>query len=379
MAKPMIKWPGGKSSELDQFISYIPSFRRYIEPFFGGGALYFHITPKEAEINDISESLMDFYVLIREGDASLQRYLYAYDDSFQGIQDVAENHYEDLYQLFTQCLEEEPKKAALEPLVSGLLSVMSEEILALFTKRLILDYDVFFATLTTYVTDKLIRTASNHKKCPMKGEDIAANLITGFTSGYYMYFRSVYNDWMLNRAEKTSMSYRAANFYFIREYCYGSMFRYNAKGEFNIPYGGISYNRKNLRQKIAYMFEDHITDMFTKTHIYAQDFETFFETVKPTKDDFIFLDPPYDTDFSDYEGKAFTKKDHERLAAYLKQTEANFILVIKNTEFIWSLYRDCFYVLRFHNQYLYNVKQRNDREAEHLIITNMPIPFATEP
>ncbi len=378
MAKPMIKWPGGKSSELDQFISYIPSFRRYIEPFFGGGALYFHIAPKEAEINDISESLMDFYVLLREGDEGLQRYLYAYDDSFQGIQDVAENHYEDLLQLFQLCMDEPQKKADLLPTVSNLIDVMSEEILALFTKRLILDYDVFFQTLATYVTDKLIRTAANHQKSPMKEEDIAANLITGFTSGYYMYFRGVYNDWLLNRAEKTSMSYRAANFYFIREYCYGSMFRYNAKGEFNIPYGGISYNRKNLRQKIANMFANEITDMFAKTHIYSQDFETFFETIKPGKDDFMFLDPPYDTDFSDYEGNAFTHEDHERLAAYLKQTEANFILVIKNTDFIWNLYKDGFWVLHFHNQYLYNVRQRNDREAEHLIITNMPIPFAEE-
>ena len=41
MLKPLIKWPGGKTNELDRFLSLIPSYDRYIEPFVGGGALYF--------------------------------------------------------------------------------------------------------------------------------------------------------------------------------------------------------------------------------------------------------------------------------------------------------------------------------------------------
>ena len=36
--KPLIKWPGGKSSEIGQLIGFIPSFERYVEPFVGGGA-----------------------------------------------------------------------------------------------------------------------------------------------------------------------------------------------------------------------------------------------------------------------------------------------------------------------------------------------------
>lgn len=59
-----------------------------------------------------------------------------------------------------------------------------------------------------------------------------------------MYFRKVFNDINLGKISNQSMQYQAANFYFIREYCYGSMFRYNSKGEFNIPYGGMSYNKK---------------------------------------------------------------------------------------------------------------------------------------
>ena len=58
-----------------------------------------------------------------------------------------------------------------------------------------------------------------------------------------------------------------------------------------------------------------------------------FNEFEFSKKDFIFLDPPYDTDFSDYEKKSFDKKDQERLAKCLYKTKANFILIIKKTDF----------------------------------------------
>ena len=87
----------------------------------------------------------------------------------------------------------------------------------------------------------------------------------------------------------------------------------------------------------------------------------------------MFLDPPYDTDFSDYEGRDFTQADQERLAHSLKKTPAQFVLVIKNTDFIYSLYKENFTILSFDNKYTYNVRSRNERKVEHLIITNSPV------
>ncbi|MGT3003762.1 DNA adenine methylase [Pasteurella multocida] len=64
--KPMLKYRGGKSRELSEIKKYIPFFEgRYIEPFFGGGALFFDLEPQNAIINDINISLMDFYRGIR--------------------------------------------------------------------------------------------------------------------------------------------------------------------------------------------------------------------------------------------------------------------------------------------------------------------------
>ena len=60
--KPMIKYRGGKSRELKEILPFIPSdYDRYIEPFFGGGALYFYLEPDKAIINDLNKGLMDFY------------------------------------------------------------------------------------------------------------------------------------------------------------------------------------------------------------------------------------------------------------------------------------------------------------------------------
>lgn len=60
--KPLIKYRGGKSNEIPHLIKHIPQFDgRYIEPFLGGGALFFYLQPKKAIINDINSKLMDFY------------------------------------------------------------------------------------------------------------------------------------------------------------------------------------------------------------------------------------------------------------------------------------------------------------------------------
>ena len=115
----------------------------------------------------------------------------------------------------------------------------------LFDQPIVLNEDAFRKELEESLMDKLERTVTNHRKQPFSPDDLAENLVTGLSSGYYLYFRSVYNDWNLGRVH-LSQAQRAANFFFVRENCYGSMFRYNRNGEFNIPYGGMSYNNKDF-------------------------------------------------------------------------------------------------------------------------------------
>ena len=63
---PVLKYRGGKSRDISYFISYLPSdFNCYVEPFFGGGAVYFYLEPDRAIINDVNERLMLFYCQLR--------------------------------------------------------------------------------------------------------------------------------------------------------------------------------------------------------------------------------------------------------------------------------------------------------------------------
>lgn len=370
---PIIKWPGGKSRELNKILDMIPAFDRYVEPFFGGGALYFHLCPEKAAINDVSADLMQFYQLVKEQDPMLQGYLRCYDESFRNLVNTCDANVARLVDIFTSLYTGAMEKQELSQALQALIGRMAEDLQAGFRQPLVLSWEAFEAQLLKMSTDKFERTVNNHRKKPFTQEDLQENLITGFTSGYFMYFRDIFNDIQLGRRTDVSQPYAAANFYFIREYCYGSMFRYNARGEFNIPYGGMSYNRKDMGTKIDSMFCEPMEKLFSQTRICSTDFEAFLDSLQLTEKDFLFLDPPYDTDFSDYEGKSFTKMDQARLAVLLSRTKAKFILIIKNTDFIKGLYENGnFRVLRFDKQYTYNVRSRNTRDAQHLIVTNMP-------
>lgn len=63
---PVLKYRGGKSREIPRFIQYIPDdFDTYLEPFLGGGAVYFYLEPENAIINDINNRLITFYRQLR--------------------------------------------------------------------------------------------------------------------------------------------------------------------------------------------------------------------------------------------------------------------------------------------------------------------------
>ena len=61
-AKPILKWAGGKTQMLNDLLPKVPSsYGRYIEPFFGGGALFFALQPENAIISDSNPELINMY------------------------------------------------------------------------------------------------------------------------------------------------------------------------------------------------------------------------------------------------------------------------------------------------------------------------------
>ncbi|MEK4127396.1 Dam family site-specific DNA-(adenine-N6)-methyltransferase [Anoxybacillus sp. FSL W8-0382] len=65
--KPILKWAGGKQQMLDVLLPQVPKqYNRYIEPFFGGGALFFALTPKDAIIADSNPELINLYRVVAD-------------------------------------------------------------------------------------------------------------------------------------------------------------------------------------------------------------------------------------------------------------------------------------------------------------------------
>ncbi len=65
--KPLLRWVGGKTQLLDSIKKYYPSkYNTYYEPFLGGGAVFFDLKPRRANLNDINKKLINFYKDIRK-------------------------------------------------------------------------------------------------------------------------------------------------------------------------------------------------------------------------------------------------------------------------------------------------------------------------
>lgn len=64
---PFLKWAGGKRWLVTSYPSLFPStYKRYIEPFLGSGAVFFHLRPKYSLISDNNPRLIDAYQAIKE-------------------------------------------------------------------------------------------------------------------------------------------------------------------------------------------------------------------------------------------------------------------------------------------------------------------------
>ena len=255
---PLIKWSGGKKDELKEIQPFIPkSYSIYLEPFVGGGAVFFHLNSDRSVINDVHTELIDFYQSIKNGKSN---------------------------EIYT------------------------------FMKEHLNDEETYYKVRRDNVSD------------------------------------------ILDNAKR---------FYYLRKTCYRGMMRYNKKGEFNIPFGRYkTYNYEELHN-VEY------EDILKRTEIYNKDFEYIFEMYNSV-DNFMFLDPPYDSEFTDYGYCKFGKNEHEKLAKYFKETNIKCLMVIGKTQFIEDLYKD-YIVGEYDKKYrfkLHSGRIGNEINTKHLIIKN---------
>lgn len=76
MSNTFLKWAGGKNWFVNRENQRFPEkYNRYIEPFLGGGSVFFYLEPKEAIISDINYELINTYIAIKEDMESVYRNL----------------------------------------------------------------------------------------------------------------------------------------------------------------------------------------------------------------------------------------------------------------------------------------------------------------
>ncbi len=257
--KPLVKWSGGKSDEIKFFEKYMPKdFDIYLEPFIGGGSVYFYLNPKKAVINDIHKDLIDLYRCIANG-------------KNKDIYDFMKNNNNDE---------------------------------------------------TTY---------------------------------YKIRDEMLINDDLDN----------AKRFYYLRKTCFRGMLRYNKNGKFNIPFGkykSINYNE---------LLNDNYEKLLQKTIILNENFDYVFQNYN-NENNFMFLDPPYDSEFTNYGYCEFGRKEHIKLAELFKQTKIKCLMIIGKTDFIENLYKD-YIIDEYSKNYkfkLYGNRIGDEINTKHLIIKN---------
>jgi DNA adenine methylase len=65
--RPFLKWAGGKRQLIPQIDTFLPPrITEYVEPFVGGGALFFYILPERAVLIDNNAALINVYQVIKE-------------------------------------------------------------------------------------------------------------------------------------------------------------------------------------------------------------------------------------------------------------------------------------------------------------------------
>ncbi len=271
--KPFVKWAGGKRQIIDKLKKHIPDeFNTYYEPFLGGGALLFELSPKNAVINDSNKELINVYEVLKDE--------IKFKKMCNALNNYEMNHTEEF---FYEVRNKDRNKASYDRL-----------------------------------------------------------------SDYTKAARTIY----LNKA------------------CFNGLYRVNSKNEFNVPFGKKTklntYDGSNLITVSNYLTMNNIK-------LLNVDFE---ESVKDAKKgDFVYFDPPYDTDtaiFTSYTENGFGKEEQRRLSKVFKELDNKGVYVMlsnNNTILINELYKE--YNI-YHIEAKRNINSNGQKRGnvEEVIITN---------
>ncbi len=258
-AKPFIKWVGGKRSILDELLARMPKeYGEYVEPFAGGGALFFSVQPKRATLADVNLHLVLAYKAVR-------------DD------------------------------------VEGLIKLLKEH-------------------------------ESKHNKA------------------YYMKARK-------RLAKETDGTMIASLLIYLNKTCFNGLYRVNRAGEFNVPIG--DYKNPTIVDEETLRADHKALEGVT---ILQGD----FSQIRPHKNGFYYLDPPYHETYDGYSGAGFNDDRHRELAEFchkINQVGGYFMLSNSDTALVRALWAK-YHIEEIQSARSVSCKSYSRGKADELVIRN---------
>ena len=185
---------------------------------------------------------------------------------------------------------------------------------------------------------------------------------------YYYDIRNVDRD--KNKFNRIADYKRAARTIYLNKACFNGLYRVNSKNEFNVPYGKKDKVNTYEGQNLGIV---HCILNFNDIELISTDFEEAVKNAK--KGDFIYFDPPYDSDtttFNSYTDGGFGKEEQIRLFNLFEQLDKKgcyIMLSNHNTKLIRDLYKNYnIHVIKAKRNINANGKKRG--RVEEVIITN---------
>lgn len=135
---------------------------------------------------------------------------------------------------------------------------------------------------------------------------------------------------------KANADEAAALFYYLNRTGYNGLCRFNRGGGFNVPFG--RYVRINYRRDFT-----HYRSLFSRWEFTNTD----FERIPLAHNDFVYADPPYDVEFTQYSKQGFGWEEQVRAAEWLSKHRGPVVLSNQATDRIIALYTRLGFRLQF--------------------------------
>jgi DNA adenine methylase len=165
-----------------------------------------------------------------------------------------------------------------------------------------------------------------------KGLDVSVEMRN--EEDFFYAHRARFNSLLKNGGAESAET--AALFYYLNRTAFNGLCRFNRSGEFNVPFG--EYKTINYERNF-----ECFREVFQNWEFSNCD----FEVVPLDSDDFIYADPPYDVEFTQYSKGGFGWADQVRTAEWLARHTGPVMLSNQATPRIIQLYESLGFTLRF--------------------------------